>query len=263
MEYAAARSTLCRQCGKHYVVTPTVVEARPAAAAKEDAASGSSFLQRFEGIWNRTRITSVACYDCGTRQEITSAATSTICPSCSVHMDLRDYKINGSFSRLIRTHGEVHICSGGDLSSSQVTCRSAIVDGKLRGGLHCHERAEFRASSKIQGKLVAPYVLIGKKANVQFFRQLSVGSIEIRGTMTGEIVADTLVTIRGGGSLDGNVVARAINVDKGGTFTGQLAIGRQPLQQAELLPEFDEKSPRPKNKKLEPPGEAFGLPVTS
>lgn len=261
-EYAAARSTLCRQCGKHYVVTPKVAEVHPTPAAKEEAASGSSFLQRFEGIWNRTRITSVACYDCGTRQEVTSVATSTICPSCSVHMDLRDYKINGSFSRLIRTHGAVHITSTGDLSSSQVTCRVATVDGKLRGALHCHERAEFRASSKIQGKLVAPQVLIGKKANVQFFRQLSVGSIEIRGAMTGEIVADTLVTIRSGGSLDGNVVARAINVDKGGTFTGQLVIGNQSLQQAELLPEFDEKSPR-KNKKLEPPGEAVGLPVTS
>ena len=50
---------------------------------------------------------------------------------------------------------------------------------------------------------------------------------------------------------------------KGWTSTGQLLIGNPPRQQAELLPDLDEKSPRPKNKKLEPPGEAFGLPVTS
>ncbi len=262
MEYAAARSTLCRQCGKHFVVKPVAAEPKQD-QVKEEAVAAPSFLKKLEGIWHRPRITSVACYDCGTQQEITSAATSTICPSCSVHMDLRDYKINGSFSRLIRTHGEVHITSSGDLSSSQVTCRIAIVEGKLRGGLHCHERAEFRSSAKIQGKLVAPQVIIGKKANVQFFRQLSVGSIEIRGTMTGEIVADTLVSIRNGGSLDGNVVARAINVDKGGTFTGQLAIGRQSLEQAELLPDFGEKSARPKAQEPELPGTAFGLPATS
>ncbi|MBA3960680.1 MAG: polymer-forming cytoskeletal protein [Chthoniobacterales bacterium] len=261
LEYAAARSTLCRQCGKHFVVTPVEAEAKPV-AAKDEALAGPSFRQRFEGLWNKPRITSVACYDCGTRQEVTSAATSTICPSCSVHMDLRDYKITGSFSRLIRTHGEVHITSSGDVSSSQVTCRVAIIDGKLRGALHCHERAEFRAPAKIQGKLVAPTVLIGKKANVQFFRQLQVGSIEIRGAMTGEIAAATVVTIRSGGSLDGNVVARSINVEKNGTFTGQLVIGRQKLEQAELLTDLGEPI-APEKKTVPSPAPPLRLPATS
>lgn len=265
MECAAARSTFCRQCGKHYVVAVDQIAGRAVAVAKKEAGSsaGGALRKRFEGIWNRPRITSVACYDCGTRQEITSAATSTVCPSCSVHMDLRDYKINGSFSRLIRTHGEVHVTPSGDLSSSQVTCRVAIIDGKLRGGLHCHERAEFRVAGKVQGKLVAPEVLIGKKANVHFFRQLQVGSIEIRGAMTGEILADTVVTIRSTGSLDGNVVARSINVEKGGTFTGQLVIGRQTLEQAELLPDFDEHGAPLQSKEALPPGGLSGLPATS
>ncbi|MEO6871400.1 MAG: polymer-forming cytoskeletal protein [Chthoniobacterales bacterium] len=261
MEYAAARSTLCRQCGKHHVVTPVAVEAKK--VAKDKAVAGPSFLKKFEGIWNRPRITSVACYDCGTQQEITSAATSTVCPSCSVHMDLRDYKISGSFSRRIRTHGEVHITSNGDVSSSKVTCWAAIVDGKLRGTLHCHEKAEFRTSGKVQGKVIAPEVVIGKKASVQFFRQLQVGSIEIRGAMTGEILADTIVTIRSTGSLDGNVIARSINVEKGGTFTGQLVIGRQSLEQAELLPDFEENGAPAEGKEALPPGGLSNLPATS
>ncbi len=261
LEYAAARSTLCRQCGKHFVVTPVESGTKPA-ETKDEALAGPSFLQRFEGLWHKPRITSVACYDCGTRQEVISAATSTICPSCSVHMDLRDYKITGSFSRLIRTHGEVHITSSGDVSSSQVTCRVAIIDGKLRGALHCHERAEFRTPAKIQGKLVAPAVLIGKKANVQFFRQLQVGSIEIRGAMTGEVAAATAVTIRSGGSLDGNVVARSINVEKNGTFTGQLVIGRQKLEQAELLTDFGEPG-APEKTKAPSPTPPLRLPATS
>lgn len=261
LEYAAARSTLCRQCGKHFVVTPVQVEGK--SAHREEAVGGPSLIQRFEGIWNRPRITSVVCYDCGTRQETIAAATSTICPSCSVHMDLRDYKITGSFSRLIRTYGEVHITSAGDLSSSQVTCRAAIVDGKLRGGLHCHEKAEFRAPGRVQGKVIAPEVLIGKKANVQFFRQLQVGSIEIRGAMSGEILAAKVVTIRSSGSLDGNVVARSINVEKGGTFTGQLVIGRTTLEQAELLPDLDEKGASGKPREEPPPGHGVGLPATS
>jgi cytoskeletal protein CcmA (bactofilin family) len=179
-------------------------------------------------------------------------------------MDLRDYKINTPFSRAIRTHGQVHVTSAGDLSSSTVVCRSAIIDGKLRGSLQCTERVEFRAPAKLQGKLSAPEVLIGKKADVQFFRQLQVGSIEIRGKMTGEIVAETVVTIRSTGSLDGNVVARSINVEKGGTFTGQLIIGQKNWEQAELLTEVEETTkPRISGKVRRPPPHPFGLPATS
>ena len=263
MEYAAAKSTLCRQCGKHFVVAVSErSEAKPALEIGGTVAA-QSFLHRVEGLWNRQRITAVECFDCGTKQELNSAATSTICPSCSVHMDLRDYKVSTAFSRAIRTHGEVHVTPTGDLSSSSVVCRSAIIEGKLRGSLQCIDKAEFRAPAKVQGKLSAPLVVIGRKADVQFFRQLQVGSIEIRGKMTGEIVADTVVTIRSTGSLDGNVVARSINVEKGGTFTGQLVIGQKTWEQGELLPEGESTKPSPMAKVRRPPPHPFGLPATS
>jgi cytoskeletal protein CcmA (bactofilin family) len=263
MEYAAAKNTLCRQCGKHFVVVTQRVEPKPNLELGGVVAA-QSLLRRFEGLWKRPRINSVACFDCGAAQELNSAATSTICPSCSVHMDLRDYKINAVFSRAIRTHGEVHVTSSGDLSSSSVTCRSALIEGKLRGSLHCLEKVEFRAPAKVQGKLTAPLVVIGKKADVQFFRQLQVGSIEIRGRMSGEIVAQTLVTIRSTGSLDGNVVARSINVEKGGTFSGLLVIGQKTWEQAEmLLPVVEGTKPRTPGNSRRPPPHPFGLPATS
>ena len=261
MEYAAARNTLCRQCGKHFVIAAD----QPAFKVGEMAAA-KSFLRRFEAIWKRSRVTSVACFDCGATQELNSAASSTICPSCSVHMDLRDYKISTAFSRAIRTHGSVYVTSSGDLSSSSVVCRSAIIEGKLRGSLQCIEKVEFRSRAKVRskvwGKLSSPLVLIGKKADVQFLREIQVGSIEIRGRMFGEIVAETVVTIRSRGSLEGNVRARSINVEKGGTFTGQLAIGQRGYEQAELLSDIEPKKPKAA-KKLRPPAHPFGLPETS
>jgi cytoskeletal protein CcmA (bactofilin family) len=263
MEYAAAKSTLCRQCGKHFVVVAAErVEAKPSLEIGGVVAA-QSMLQRIERLWNRPRITSVACFDCGATQELNSAASSTICPSCSVHMDLRDYKITTAFSRAVRTHGEIYVTSSGDLSSSSVVCRSAVIEGKLRGSLHCIEKVEFRAPAKVQGKLTAPLVVIGKKADVQFFRQLQVGSIEIRGRMSGEIVAQTVVTIRSTGSLDGNVVARSINVEKGGTFSGQLVIGQKTWEQAELLPVAEGAKPRTQGKARRPPPHPFGLPAPS
>ena len=165
MEYAAARSTLCRQCGKHYVVAVDQAAVKAAAANEESGSSGGTSLrQRFEGIWNRPRITSVACYECGTSHELTSAATSTICPSCSVHMDLRDYKINGSFSRLIRTHGEVHGTPSGDLSSSKVTCRVAILAGRWRGELLWNEHAAVCLPGRRTSQCVDPLAWLGRNA---------------------------------------------------------------------------------------------------
>jgi cytoskeletal protein CcmA (bactofilin family) len=263
MEYAAAKNTLCRQCGKHFIVAAAerIEVAKPALEVGGIVAT-PSLLQRWQRMLHRPRITSVACFDCGAVQQLNSAASSTICPSCSVHMDLRDYKINTAFSRAIRTHGRVHVTAAGDLSSSSIVCRSAIIDGKLRGSLQCTEKVEFRAPAKVQGKLSAPEVVIGKKADVQFFRQIQVGSIDIRGRMSGEIAAETLVRIRSTGSLDGNVVARAINVEKGGTFSGQLIIGQNNWGQAELIPETEESiKPRSEEGSRRRPPDPYGVPA--
>lgn len=262
-EYAAAKSTLCRQCGKHFLIAHEPAEIKPAFDLGAGISAAQSFFHRLEGVWHRPRITSVVCFDCGATQQLNSAATSTICPSCSVHMDLRDYRINTTFTRAVRTHGSIYVTSSGDLSSSSVVCHSAIIEGRLRGSLRCTGKLEFRASAKVQGKLAAKLMIIGKKAEVQFFRQVQVGAVEIRGKMAGEILAETTVTIRSSGSLDGNVIARAINVEKGGRFTGQLAIGQKSYKQAELLPEFESSKGNSGSRVRRPPPHPFGLPATS
>ncbi|MEP6937619.1 MAG: polymer-forming cytoskeletal protein [Chthoniobacterales bacterium] len=152
-------------------------------------------------------------------------------------MDLRDYRITTPFSRAIRTHGELHLTARGDLSSSNVICRTALIEGKLRGNLQCAETATINYSGKISGRLTARQVLIERRSEVQFFRRVRVSTIEIRGHMTGEIIAETAVVVHRNASLDGNVTAKSISVEKGGVFSGQLVIGSRGLTQAELLPE--------------------------
>jgi len=193
-------------------------------------------MQRFDRLWKSKRTRVIECFDCRRQQEVSGAATSTICPSCSAHIDLSDYKIATSFSRSIRTTGEVHVTAKGDLSSSSVRCRRAVVEGRLRGNLDSTGPIIINTSGKIPGKLSASEMVIEKRAEVQFFRRVRVGKIEIRGRMSGEIVANGVVTIRKYGALEGNVTAKAINVEKGGSFSGQLIIGKGDLQQAELLP---------------------------
>jgi cytoskeletal protein CcmA (bactofilin family) len=238
MEYAAAKSTMCRQCGAHFVPSAPKLEVRlrPKSEPVETVADPSVF-RRLEGFWTKHHSSVIECFDCKATQEISSAATSTICPKCSKHIDLRDYKITTSFSRSIRTHGEVHLTAKGDLSSSSVTCRSALIEGKLRGNLHCLGTATINFTGKIPGRLTAEHVLVERKSVVQFFRRVRVKSIEIRGQMTGEIVAEAAVIIHRNAMLDGDVTAKSISVEKGGIFCGQLIIGSAGLTQAELLPE--------------------------
>lgn len=240
---------MCRQCGRHYVpasLTPApkarLRAAEPAAAIAGEA---TALLRKFEGLWSKQHSSTIECFECKAKQEVSSAASSTICPACSAHIDLKDYKITTSFSRSIRTHGEVHLTPKGDLSSSTVICRTALIEGKLRGSLNCSGAATIDFIGKIPGRLNASHVLVERRAEVQFFRRVHVKSIEIRGRMTGEIVAEGVVVIHKTGSLDGDVTARSISVEKGGMFSGQLVIGQQKLTQGELLPETSAEAPKP------------------
>jgi cytoskeletal protein CcmA (bactofilin family) len=238
MDYAAAKSTMCRQCGRYF--SPSApkpglklrVKEEPAAAASE-----SSGFPKLGAIWNKPRTRVVACFECKRKHEVSDASMSTNCPGCSAHIDLRDYKITTSFSRSIRTRGELHLTPKGDLSSTSVVCRSALIEGKLRGNLECEESATIDVVGKIPGRLIARYVSVERKADVQCFRRVRVANIDIKGRMSAEIIATGAVNIHKTGVLEGNVTAKSITIDKGGIFSGQLVIGHADLTQAELLPQ--------------------------
>lgn len=249
LEYAAAKSTMCRQCGGNFAPTGpkspeiklgTAKRAQPVAAVEEHA---PSMRERLEGFWGRKGSSTVQCFECQATQEVIAAATSTTCPKCSAHLDLRDYKITTNFSRAIRTHGGVHVTSKGDLNSSQIVCRSALIEGKLRGDLHCAGTVTINCSGKVGGRLSAEHVRVERKAQVQFFRRVRAKSVEIRGHMIGEVVAESVVVIHRNASLEGTVTAKSISVEKGGMFSGQLVIGSSGLTQAELLPVQQQRAP--------------------
>ena len=232
---------MCRQCGSHFAPSAPKVELRlkPKEERVEAATSANdpSIFQKLEGFWGTHHNSLIECFDCKAKHEVSSAASSSFCPKCSTHVDLRDYKITTSFSRSIKTQGEIHITPKGDLSSTTVTCRAALIEGKMRGNMKCVGTATINFVGKIPWRLIAENLVIDRKSDVHFFRRVQVKTIEIRGRMTGEIVAEGAVIIHRGALLDGNVTAKSISVEKGGIFMGQLIIGTSGLAQAELLPE--------------------------
>ena len=262
MDYAAAKTTMCRQCGRSF--SPSAPKPALKVYAKEEAAPGAqepSRLGKIGGLWGQQRNRLISCFECKRKHEVSDAATSTNCPGCSAHIDLRDYKITNSFSRSIRTRGDLHLTAKGDLSSTSVVCRSAQIEGKLRGNLQCEESATIDFVGKIPGRLIAKYVCVERKADVQCFRRVRVGTIDIKGRMSAEIIATGPVNIHKTGFLEGNVTAKSITIDKGGIFSGQLAIGQADLTQAELLPEQKPAASGAEDVKL-PAAGAHPLPAT-
>src|SRR5262249_42785746 len=258
MEYAAAKSSICRQCGRYFspFAPKPGLKLRVREEAPAVAPTSSSIFGKFEDFWKRQRSSVIECFECKRKQQVCGTATSTICPSCSAHIDLRDYKITSGFSRTIRTRGDVHLTGKGDLGSSSVVCRSALIEGRLRGNLHCDDTATINFAGKIPGRISARRIVVERKADIHCFRRVRGESIEIKGRMSGEIVAQT-VAIQKKGALEGDVTARANYVGKNGQFSGQLVIGRADLTQGELLQEqkpdtarvphsdFSEVAPRP------------------
>jgi len=260
MEYAAAKSSICRQCGRSF--TPFAPKPGLKLRAAEELPAqetSSSIFGKLEDFWKRQTSSVVECFECKRKQQVSGAATSTICPSCSTHIDLRDYKITSGFSRSIRTRGNVHLSGKGDLASSNVECQSALIEGRLRGNLHC-DTATINYSGKMPGRISARLVVVDRKADIHCSRTIRAEHIEIKGRMSGEIIAQS-VTVHRKGSLEGDVTARAISVEKGGMFSGQLMIGQMGLAQGELLGEQEPTASHPTQSSFQDPV-ARPLPAT-
>ncbi len=187
---------------------------------------GPSIFDKISKLVSGEKIRKVQCFSCEHRQEVSSSAQSSLCPSCGSYIDLRDLKIAGPFGRSIQTQGEIYVTSKGELTSARAACGTAILEGKLRGTLVCNGLVRVKTHGRILGGIETHELLIEKRCDVEFVRTLKAHSVEINGKVSARIVCETAVTINKGGYLEGTVYARSISVEKGGVFSGELFIGQ-------------------------------------
>lgn len=255
-----AKSTFCRKCSDYFAITPAVLAGTvvapanpppsprtqasatwtPAPDTREPARTGSyspvsslppapvaagGFREKFSGLLGSKPKTRTAhCFECTSWHEISTSAQSTTCKACGAYIDLQDYKINGGFSRNIKTRGTLYLGSKGDLSSSKILCEQATIHGKMRGNLTCAGKVTVRVQGRLYGSLEAGQLIVEKGSEVIFSRPVHASGVEVHGAMTGQIVSDSHVTIFKSGSLDGAVDATGFTVERGGCFQGELTI---------------------------------------
>jgi cytoskeletal protein CcmA (bactofilin family)/predicted RNA-binding Zn-ribbon protein involved in translation (DUF1610 family) len=226
LESAYAKSTFCRKCGQHYSIEKLL--AKEAVSLK-----GPGFFEKLTKLVTRETFRDVACFACGHKQTVTSAAQSSLCPQCGSYIDLRDFNISGPFGRSIQTQGEVHILPKGDCSAAKVACNSAIIEGKLRGTLFATHEVHIRSREKIFGAVETKKLFVDKRSDCEFVRPLKVQTAEIAGKVSARLFCDGPVKILKGGVLEGSLYARSIVVEKGGIFSGELRIGQNAGLEAE------------------------------
>ena len=242
LEPEAAKSTFCRRCSQYFAITPASLgQATPAKTADkprpaylssatreqptEAPAPAAGFKFRLgDLISNKPKQRVAQCFECHSAHEVSSTATSSTCKACGAYIDLQDYKINGSFSRNIKTRGSVYLGSKGDLSSSKIICSEATLHGRMRGNLHCDGPVTIRAQGRLFGTIEAGPVVVEKGSDVQFSRPLKVASLEVHGALTGHVMSASHILVSRTGSLDGDVTATGFTVEKGGIYQGELTI---------------------------------------
>lgn len=227
LESVHARTTICRSCGQHIDLDrPKQVEAAP---------PRGGLFKKVGDFFAREKIRNIRCLSCGKPQQLSTSARSSICQHCGTYIDLRDFKITAGYSRAIQTQGTVILAPKGDLTSTRIACASAQIQGRLRGDLFCTGIAAFKLKGRVYGAVDAQHLVVEKNSHVEFVRPVKVITAEIKGRASGRITAAGVVTVGKSGALEGVVYAKAISVDKGGLFQGELYIGSHELQQQELL----------------------------
>jgi cytoskeletal protein CcmA (bactofilin family)/predicted RNA-binding Zn-ribbon protein involved in translation (DUF1610 family) len=228
LESAYAKSTFCRKCGEHFSIEKLLLK-------EVTSLKKPSLFNKLSKLISGEKIRNVACFSCGAKQEVSSEVQSTSCPACGSYIDLRDFKIDGSFGRSIQTQGDVVITPKGDVSSGRIACGSAIVEGKMRGVLFCTGTVRVKLKGRFLGGIETHKLLIEKKSDVEFARPIKVQNAEVNGKVSARVMCGGQVTVNKGGILEGTVYAKAINIEKGGIFSGELFIGQHQVEQAELL----------------------------
>ncbi len=245
------KSTFCRKCSEYFAISPSTLAGGPpvpvpapiktkrrVAAVEEEPAplavlpvaapephAGVGLLHKIDGLFSgRPKHRIAQCFECNSAHEVSGTAHSSTCKACGAYIDMEDHKINGSFSRNIKTRGDVYVGVKGDLSSSKIICRDAVVHGKMRGNLLCSGRLSLKVQGRVAGTVETAELLVEKGSEVTFSRPVKLGSAEIHGKVSGQFTAEHHITVFRHGMLEGPVSASGFTVEKGGAFEGELTI---------------------------------------
>lgn len=178
---------------------------------------------------------SVLCFECDATHKVAAASTSTICPSCSTYIDLRNLEIKDRTNKRIRTRGDVVVEKKGALLGTSLHCGKLTVHGTVSGSIYASGDVLLKADQKIIGEIRCRHLVLEKKCELQCVQPVHAETVEIHGKATGHFYATRSLILRRHAVLDGSVTAQFMCVEPGAVLNGQVLV-QHPEPQAVLLP---------------------------
>lgn len=210
MEPVSAISTVCRSCGKNFKLEKALKPRKP------NVSKGKDF---------RT----INCFDCHTLLEVAGTAISTICHTCSRHIDLNDYTISVISGRSLETKGALYLTEKGSLTAEKITVSYAQIKGRLKVKfLKCEGIVELYPTAIVDGDIFAKELKVMADARFTIAQQVEVDAAEIMGTVRGKLICHGKVKIEKNGFFEGDLIAKAIDMAPGGTLRGPMRINNAP-----------------------------------
>lgn len=231
-------STYCRGCGDHFQVKAAPP---PAPSAPARPALAERLRQRL--VAQKPRL--VACHRCGSSQAIPALAQSTGCRECGATIDLADVEIAGHSTRVVQTRGTVHVGREGFLNSTRVDCANAVVEGRIAGKVTCEGTLRIKGEGVCRAQIRTRRLIVDRGANLHFFYTIYADEVLLRGRITADVRCAGRLHIGRHGGLDGDLLARAMLVDKGGFYAGAVEISARVPSLEPASPDMPEVRVRP------------------
>jgi cytoskeletal protein CcmA (bactofilin family) len=115
-------------------------------------------------------------------------------------------------------------------------CGSAQIQGRIIGRLVAEGEVRIGTSQTCACHIVAPVIVIEKRASPVFLYPLQTEHLVVFGCLTGIVDCRGIVHVQRGGRLEAAVHARSVTVDKGGMLVGDCRVADARSEEAFQAP---------------------------
>lgn len=160
-------------------------------------------------------------------------------------IDLADVEITGHSTRIIQTRGTVRVGREGFLNSTRIDCAHAIVEGRIAGKVTCEGTLRLKGEGICRAQIRTQRLIVDRGANLHFPYTILAEEVLLRGRVVADIHCAGRLHIGRYGGLEGDLQARALLVDKGGSYAGDVRISTAVAAPEPIVPDMPEVRVRP------------------
>jgi cytoskeletal protein CcmA (bactofilin family) len=166
----------------------------------------------------------IRCFACGASNPLLDGVVRLECRSCHKPIDLDHYKIEGTVSRLIATHGNVVIERESRYHGPRLVCTRLEVKGSLDAPFQCEELILSRNAS-ISAAGFASEVTVETGARAHIAKPLTARHVTLRGQLNvPSLRVEGRLVVCKGVQLACPLHVRSLLIEAGARYEGDVTI---------------------------------------